>query len=201
MTTRWSRAIPVLAAMVGLLLGITLVISSRSRVDPVRVVPRTNTSDDPSTTLQGLIDPAYPLGPEVAETTLDQATEATPIPVLRPQTSAASDQSISGVWLRMDDPAEVFLRYAGGVEVALRRPDFANGFEAFYKGEIDDGYPGELIQVSDVPVFVVPSDGAYIEADFVVAVVFVQVVAADNPLKSEEMTALVESIIESAAKT
>lgn len=148
--------------------------------------------------LAGILDADHPLGPEVPETTLDQAVEGAPIRAFRPQTTEASDQSIDGVWVRLDEPVETFLRYANGVTVALRHPDFSDGFLTFYKGEIDQGYPGELTDVSGLPVFVVPTGDAVIEADLVVEDVFVQVVADDKQLTTESMTALVTSIIDSA---
>jgi hypothetical protein len=199
MNARWSPAIPALAVVVGLLLGTSLVLLSRSRPEHPSSRRPHQRSEDQQGTLMGLVDPEFPLGADIPRTTLDEAINASPIPVLRSQTAAVSDQSISGVWVRQYEPVEIFLRYENGVQVALRRPEFVDGFVTFYKGEIRDGYPGELIDVSGIPVFVVPSGETYIEADLVIADLFVQVVAAEKQLTADEMTTLVNSILESAS--
>jgi hypothetical protein len=125
----------------------------------------------PPQTRLGLIDPNEPLGPDGPATTLQAAIETGPVLVFRPQTPLASDKSIVGVWARADGPPEVFLRYQSGLEVAIRPADFANGFAAFYQGEIDQGYPGELVEIAGVQIFVnagkedVSSPAAVLELD------------------------------------
>lgn len=190
------RTMPRMAVAVGLLLGMSIVFVARSRTEH----EGTASSNAYGPGVPALIDWAHPLGPEVRETSLDQAVSSAPIPGLRPQTDIASDQNIEGVWVRYDAPAEIFLRYDSGVDIALRRPDFAEGFKSFYTGEIHQGYPGQLTDVSGIPVFLVPTEtqNAYVEADFVVDEVFVQVIAAKGSLTAEGLTALVQSTIESA---
>ena len=147
-------------------------------------------------TTLGLFDPQEPLGPDGYEMDLDSALNASPIPLFRPDTPAASDSSLVGIWVRTAWAPEVFIRYASGVEVSVRRADFADGFESFYSHEIEQGYPGQLVERRGLSVFVTPGNsGAGASADLVLNSMHVQIVGKSGQTE-EEVLALADSIID-----
>jgi hypothetical protein len=158
----------------------------------------TSRSNAFQSTRLGLVDPGEPLGPEGSRVTLDNAIATSLVPVYRPQTSAASDATLTYVWVRTTGTPEVYLRYESGTDVSVRPEDFAEGFETFFRGEIEQGYAGDLLEVQGIPVFVSPgntADGAY--ADLLINGMLVEVVGKAGQ-STDEIFQIVRSIIDSS---
>jgi hypothetical protein len=90
------------------------------------------------------------------EMSLPEAEATLGTPVLRPDTAAASDRTITGLWVRTAGDPEVYIEYASGIIVIVRPARTGQSTWAFAAAQQSDGVPGELTKVAGVDAFVVP---------------------------------------------
>jgi len=184
---------------IGFAVGVTLAVAGYS----VLVVTKTPSSNPTHNSFQpGLIDPNAPLGPAGIATTLSGALAGSPVPLYRPQTSIASDESIVGIWMRPLETPELFIRYQSGIEESVRPADFSQGFDQFYRNEIAQGYPGSLLTIDGQEVFITPEDdqGELAGGDMVLGGMLVEIVGKGD-FTSEQIETVAKSIIDLQSST
>jgi hypothetical protein len=181
-------AMPGIAVAVGLLLGTTLILTARHQT-------ASNATPEARSVLP-LIGSDAPLGPNGQSVGLSRALVMSPVPVYRPQAALASDDTVSGVWVRSVGVPEVFIRYASGIEVSVRPADFTDRFENFFKRGLADGeVSGTLTTIQEVPVFLYLGgrEGSVPGADLLLNGMLVEVVA--RSVTQDDVVELVNSII------
>jgi hypothetical protein len=86
---------------------------------------------------------------------LADALTAADMPLFRPSTSVASDESISDVWVRSGERAEVLITYETGM-VAIIKPDTLRvTLQQYAQQQSRDGVPGRVEQLRGVDAYVV----------------------------------------------
>jgi len=130
---------------------------------------------------------------------LSSAVASVPFPVPRPQAVLASDTSIAGVWVRTSWDPEVLIQYSSGVRVEVWRWPFASSPEDYYRAQIAEGVPGQIVPIRGVNVFVVPrtSEASLGSATMVVQGLIVSIVG-DGDFSVEQLQALADSALASA---
>lgn len=184
-------ALPGIAVAIGLLLGTTLILTARHQT--------ASNGRPEGGSILSLIGSDAPLGPNGQSVGLSTALVTSPVPVYRPQAALASDDTVSGVWVRSVGVPEVFIRYASGIEVSVRPADFTDGFENFFKRELANGeISGTLTTIQEVPVFLYPGggEGAVPGADLLLNRMLVEVVA--RSATQDDVVEIVNSIINQA---
>jgi hypothetical protein len=87
---------------------------------------------------------------------LAEAVAAFPLPVFRPNVPIASDATMSGLWVRVEGDAEVYIKYDSDIIVTLRPARTTQSTQSFAVAQINDGVPGEIEKVAGIDAFVVP---------------------------------------------
>lgn len=145
-------ATPGIGVALGLFLGTTLILTARHRT--------ASNGTPEARSIPSLIGWDAPLGPNGRSVGLTRALVTSLVPVYRPQAALASDDTVSGVWVRSVGLPEIFIRYMSGIEVSVRPADFTDGFENFFKRELANReVSGTLTTIQEVPVFLYPGGG------------------------------------------
>ncbi|MGE5433852.1 MAG: hypothetical protein ACM3S3_03595 [Candidatus Doudnabacteria bacterium] len=131
---------------------------------------------------------------------LNEAVASVSFAVPRPNVDLASDASIAQVWVRTSWDPEVLIQYASGVRVEVRRSPFTGTPEDFYKAQVAEGVPGEVVAIKGVNVFIVPQggEGNLGSATIVVNGLLVMIVG-DGIFSVDQLQALATSVLESAS--
>jgi hypothetical protein len=129
---------------------------------------------------------------------LGQAAASVSFSVPRPDTELASDASIAEVWVRTSWDPEILIQYQSGVRVEVRRSPFTGSPEDFYKAQVAEGVPGEVVPINGVNVFVVPQDGkgSLGSATMVINGLLVMIVG-DGDFSVDQLEALASSALKS----
>lgn len=134
------------------------------------------------------------------QVSLEVAVTSAPFPVYRPQADLASDASIKEVWLRTEWDPEVLIQYASGIRLEVRRAAFLRGSspDGFYKAQVAEGVPGQIVPIQGVDVFVVPGDtqGDLGSASMVVNDLWVSIVG-DGDFSIDQLENLARSVLSS----
>jgi hypothetical protein len=130
---------------------------------------------------------------------LSKAAASVPFSLPRPDTDIASDASIAEVWVRTSWDPEILIQYSSGVRVEVRRNPFTGTPEDFYKAQVAEGVPGEVVPIHGVNVFVVPQgdEGNLGSATMVVNGLIVMIVG-DGDFTVEQLQSLAGSVLESS---
>jgi hypothetical protein len=130
---------------------------------------------------------------------LSKASASVPFSVPRPATDLASDASIAEVWVRTSWDPEVLIQYSSGVRVEVRRNPFTGTPEDFYKAQVAEGVPGEVVPIHGVNVFVVPQgDESNLGSATMVVKGLLVMIVGDGDFTVEQLQALASSALESA---
>jgi hypothetical protein len=141
------------------------------------------------------------IGPDLAggsDVTLTQARNMTNLPMLLPETSLANDSNIAHVWVRTGSDY-VLVEYSSGINVEIRPWPVADiAPDDHWKRLMNEGIPGQIVNVGGQDAFVVPSsETAKGSASFVVNQTFVSIIG--NGTQSEDdLVALMQSAMSSA---
>ncbi len=129
------------------------------------------------------------------EVSMESAIARFEVPIYRPDTPAASDDSIRDIWMRGGDFAQVYVRYRSGIILEVRPARGMPSNEVWAEELIGDGVDGAIEEVGGVEAFVVqqhlPSLGSvrFFLGDAVVAVI------GDGDFSTDELRAAAASAI------
>lgn len=108
-------------------------------------------------------DPNQPLLRDGQLVTLDQAASSLPFPIFRPHDAAASDDTLTQVWVKIDtqDAAlgfEAALRYASGLRAYLTVWPPSADPGAFYRQQVAESGVGSAETINGHPAYVVAAN-------------------------------------------
>lgn len=91
------------------------------------------------------------------------------------------------------------IQYSSGVRVEVRRNPFTGTPEDFYKAQVAEGVPGEVVPIHGVNVFVVPQgDESNLGSATMVVKGLLVMIVGDGDFIVEQLQALASSVPESA---
>jgi hypothetical protein len=142
-----------------------------------------------------------PPGPPLAggtKVSIDQAIDEFILPVFRPSSTLASDDGLSGIWLRKGADPEVRLEYDSGIIVTIRPAAGAPSTEKWAQALIGDGIDGQIEHLGGVDAFVVqPHPPSWGSVRFFVGEAVVAVIG-HGTFTSDELAAVANSVLERA---
>jgi hypothetical protein len=140
-------------------LGVAAVVLTLGLV--VGVAFLSSSSDEPQTSAPPIadLDGDNPL-PGGTQMSLAQAADTFPVPLYRPDTSMASDSSVSEAWVRVEASPEVWIQYRSGMVVLVRPLGDLQQTQEYAAAQIPDGVPGRVISIKGVEAFLVPQTEA-----------------------------------------
>lgn len=146
-----------------------------------------------------LVDPDAPPLAGGMRTSVGEATSRFDVPVFRPDTEAASDNSIMSIWARFEESPQIYITYQSGIVVTVRPMSEAQGTEKYAAAQLKDGVPGAILEVDGVRAFVVPQsdDGDLGSVRFEVDDAIVTVIGHGD-FKEEALLAVASSVVQTA---
>jgi hypothetical protein len=150
-------------------------------------------------TIQRGLFPGGPV-PGGKAVSLEEAEQSFPMANYRPNSGFASDNQITGVWLRTDEDPVLHITYESGAVVEIRPAKGSQSTTVFAQAQIRDGVPGEITKIQGVEAFLIPPDdqGNVAIAYFNVGDALV-VIVGDASSTIAEVSAVSESVVSDAS--
>jgi hypothetical protein len=131
--------------------------------------------------------------------TLAQASDAFPVPLYRPNTSLASDATVTEAWVRVNDAPEVWIQYRSGIVVLVRPIGGMLETRPYAEAQIAEGVPGSIVSVEGVEAFrVSQSENGSGSVRFVLDGVLVDVVGYVGDFSDERLTEAAASVVKTS---
>ncbi len=186
-TVRRATTLGVAAALI--LLGLIVGAGFVSGSDP----PEERTSALPIADLDDEVLPG------ATRMTLAKASEEFPVPLYRPNTSLASDATVSETWVRVNDAPEVWIQYRSGIVVLVRPVGDLLQTREYAEAQIAQGIPGRIVTVGGVEAFLVlQSENGSGSVRLVLDGVVVDVIGYIGDFSAEQLTEAAESVVETS---